>query len=135
MAFKRALWRSGYTYRRQCEYCGVDLYYQDSQLDFRPWYPDGFVYCPACRRPLRHNEIFATFPDGTPVYRTQQEADTAIPVGYYQAMGIAPPPSAATPVASAPPAPPETVACPSCGRVCRKGYDRFCSGCGRALEG
>ena len=28
-------------------------------MGFRPWFPDGFVYCPTCEKPLRHNEAYA----------------------------------------------------------------------------
>lgn len=33
--------------------------YQDDKLGFRPWYADGFVYCPNCNKPLRHHEEYA----------------------------------------------------------------------------
>ena len=57
MAFKRALWHSGLTYQQTCYHCRAVVRYTDYQLDFRPWYPDGFVYCPRCKGPLRHNEL------------------------------------------------------------------------------
>ena len=57
--FKRAEWHSGLTYKQVCEQCHTEFTYQDDVLDFRPWYADGFVYCPKCRKPLRHNENFA----------------------------------------------------------------------------
>lgn len=59
MAFKRASWHSGLTYVQTCRNCGTQVTYMDDKLDFRPWYADGFVYCPTCRTPLRHNEDFA----------------------------------------------------------------------------
>lgn len=59
MAFKRALWSSGLTYQQKCEECHTVIKYKDDVLDFRPWFPDGFVYCPKCSRPLRHNEAYA----------------------------------------------------------------------------
>ncbi len=59
MAFKRALWHSGLTYKNVCDNCGSIVKYKDDALDFRPWYPDGFVYCPKCKKPLRHNERLA----------------------------------------------------------------------------
>ena len=68
MAFKRALWHSGLTYQQTCYHCRALVRYTDYQLDFRPWYPDGFVYCPRCKGPLRHNELYAINPDGSPVY-------------------------------------------------------------------
>lgn len=43
--------------------------YTDEKLDFRPWYADGFVYCPVCKKPLRHNEKFAI---NTPTVKVEQ---------------------------------------------------------------
>ena len=57
--FKRANWHSGLTYRQQCDQCKTGVQYTDYNLDYRPWYPDGFVYCPKCKTPLRHNENYA----------------------------------------------------------------------------
>ncbi len=57
--FKRAEWRSGLTYRQTCDQCRTVITYMDDKLDFRPWYPDGFVYCPNCQKPLRHSERYA----------------------------------------------------------------------------
>ena len=59
MAFKRASWHSGLTYKQVCRSCQTEVVYDDFALDFRPWYADGFVYCPKCRTPLRHNENLA----------------------------------------------------------------------------
>lgn len=59
MGFKRAQWHSGLTYQRTCDQCKTVLQYTDYSLDFRPWYADGFVYCPRCKTPLRHNENYA----------------------------------------------------------------------------
>ncbi len=59
MGFKRANWHSGLTYKQVCEECKQVMVYTDHQLDFRPWYPDGFVYCSRCQTPLRHNEAYA----------------------------------------------------------------------------
>ena len=50
-------------YTTQCESCGLIFDYQRSDLGFRAWYPDGFVECPSCNRPHRHNaakNIFRT---------------------------------------------------------------------------
>lgn len=58
-AFKRANWHSGLTYRQTCPLCKTVSEYTDVQLGFRPWFPDGFVYCPTCKKPLRHNENYA----------------------------------------------------------------------------
>ena len=54
--FKRANWHSGLTYRQTCDACNTEVTYKDDKLGFRPWFPDGFVYCPTCQKPLRHNE-------------------------------------------------------------------------------
>ncbi|MBE7064551.1 MAG: zinc ribbon domain-containing protein [Ruminococcaceae bacterium] len=62
MGFKRAEWHSGLVYRQICEECKTGVEYMDDKLDFRPWYPDGFVYCPRCKTPLRHSEKYAVDP-------------------------------------------------------------------------
>ena len=38
MAFKRALWHSGLTYKLTCNKCQTVIQYTDDKLDFRPWY-------------------------------------------------------------------------------------------------
>ena len=58
-AFKRANWHSGLTYKQTCPVCNTTITYQDDKLDFRPWYPDGFIYCPTCNKPLRHREEYS----------------------------------------------------------------------------
>ena len=67
--FTRANWHSGLTYKQTCPECKTTVTYKDDKLDFRPWYPDGFVYCPICKKPLRHNETYALDT------RTPQEVD------------------------------------------------------------
>ena len=64
MAYKRAQWRSGLIYQQTCETCKTTIRYTDEKLDFRPWYADGFVYCPNCKTPLRHNEDYAVDQNG-----------------------------------------------------------------------
>ena len=70
MAYQRASWHSGLTYTQTCEQCHTMVAYQDSALGFRPWFADGFVYCPTCKKPLRHREAYAInkpdFVDTTP---------------------------------------------------------------------
>ncbi len=56
MAYQRATWHSGLTYKKACDVCQTVVKYNDYSLDFRPWFPDGFVYCPTCKKPLRHSE-------------------------------------------------------------------------------
>ncbi|MBQ9414965.1 MAG: hypothetical protein IJU16_07565 [Clostridia bacterium] len=121
MAFKRALWHSGLTYRQTCPKCHAGVEYTDHSLDFRPWYADGFVYCPRCQNPLRHNEAYAVNPDGTPVY--------ASPVQVNQPAPGAP----VAPVAPAAPAAP-TAACPDCGTAYTPGVAHFCANCGKKLD-
>ena len=58
-SYKRANWHSGLTYQRQCDQCKTIVRYRDYSLDYRPWYADGFIYCPKCNLPLRHNEKYA----------------------------------------------------------------------------
>lgn len=57
--FKRAEWKSGLTYRQTCSKCKTVINYTDDILDFRPWYADGFIYCPNCHEVLRHSEGYA----------------------------------------------------------------------------
>ncbi len=45
------------TFRITCEYCGTIFEYQQNELGYRPWYRHGFIYCPHCHRPLRHDPI------------------------------------------------------------------------------
>ena len=59
MGYQRAEWRSGLRYKQTCIQCNTTLIYMDDKLDFRPWFPEGFVYCPTCKKPLRHNEAYA----------------------------------------------------------------------------
>ncbi len=146
MAFKRALWSSGYTYQVVCPACGMAFSYNDRQLDFRPWYPNGYIYCPRCRKPFRHSEIYAVHPDGTRVYNTVAEAEQAINNGYYNMLGVNQPPAQAyqPPVQPAQPSyqqpvPPVQMQqgesfCSKCGRAYRAGVDHFCSGCGNKLD-
>ena len=105
MTYKRQLWTSGYEYRVRCPYCGTHISYNDRQLGYRSWFPNGFVYCPGCRRPIRHNELFAVKPDGSPVFRTQEEANRSVYDGYNRALGL-------DPTAGI-----DVVSCPTCGRT------------------
>jgi len=57
--YKREEWHSGLTYRQVCEICKSVVIYTDKQLDFRPWYPDGYISCPTCKNNMRHNEGYA----------------------------------------------------------------------------
>ena len=59
MAFQRAQWHSGLTYQQVCPVCKTTVSYTDEQLDFRPWYADGYVDCPVCKKHMRHSEKYA----------------------------------------------------------------------------
>ena len=113
MAFKRAQWHSGLTYRQTCRECKTVMEYTDEILDFRPWYADGFVYCSRCRTPLRHSEDYAI--NGTVAVKEIAEAHiSANETAETQApaeQGDAP------------------KFCTSCGHPFRDG-DRFCAQCG-----
>ena len=37
-------------------------------LGYRVWYPHGFVYCPDCRKPLRHKLEYKINADGKTVF-------------------------------------------------------------------
>ncbi|MBQ7810704.1 MAG: zinc ribbon domain-containing protein [Clostridia bacterium] len=74
MSFQRATWHSGLTYQQTCRKCYTVVRYKDNVLDFRPWYADGFVYCPKCHAPLRHNEAYAIDrPQGPPAASAKAE--------------------------------------------------------------
>ncbi len=45
-------------FRRECEYCLSTIEYKLKDLGYRPWYPKGFVYCPKCKKPLRHSHKY-----------------------------------------------------------------------------
>lgn len=42
-------------FRIECEYCHCVFEYRSKHLGYRIWYPSGFVYCPNCKKPLRHH--------------------------------------------------------------------------------
>ena len=122
MGYKRANWHSGLTYVQTCEECKQVVEYTDFQLGFRPWYPDGFVYCTRCQTPLRHNENYALPADQQPVNQPVSQA-TEGPVDQTV------PTETAAPVTEG-----ELPAfCTNCGKAFREG-DRFCSGCGKKRE-
>ena len=130
MAFQRALWHSGLTYKQTCPKCHTVIQYQDDKLDFRPWYADGFVYCATCRAPLRHNEAFAVDAEGNYLNTTPPSAPVA------PAAPAAPvaPAAPAAPVAAAPIAAGSTAYCKNCGRSYIVGDAKFCNGCGNKLD-
>lgn len=126
MGYKRATWHSGLTYQQTCYHCRAVVRYTDYDLGFRAWYPDGFVYCPRCKGNLRHNELYAIHPDGTPVY-PQPVQQQPVP---QQPMPQQP---MQQPMPQQPPAE-NTAYCTNCGSPYAHGVDRFCSTCGQKLE-
>ena len=104
--FKRANWHSGLTYRQTCDQCKTKVEYMDDKLDFRPWFADGFVYCPTCQKPLRHSERYAI---NAP--ETAQETPQPAPAANSSAQsGLA-------------------AFCSNCGHKFADG-DKFCNQCG-----
>ena len=63
MGYQRKKYHSGLTYQQECSLCHTIVRYTDKILGYRPWFADGFVYCPKCEKPLRHNERYAINPD------------------------------------------------------------------------
>ena len=132
MAFKRATWHSGLTYRNTCPECKTSVEYTDEILDFRPWYADGFVYCPKCNTPLRHNENLAiNNPHFTVVETPAAPAAPVEPVAPVAEAPIveAPAPVVETPAPAAAPTGYISKFCSQCGNK-YEDNDRFCPLCG-----
>ena len=53
MGYIRQNYHSGLTYQQECELCHTLVRYTDRILGFRPWFPDGFIYCPKCEKGVR----------------------------------------------------------------------------------
>ncbi len=55
-----------------CPTCQAPFDYQQADLGFRAWYPNGYVECPCCKKPIRHNAAQNTFvppvPTNYPTY-------------------------------------------------------------------
>lgn len=127
MAYKRALWHSGLTYRQACHSCKTIVTYTDYDLDFRPWFADGFVYCTKCKTPLRHAETLAINPDGSPL---DPNPPTAAPAPAPVAPAAAP----CYPAAPVNADPAASRFCSNCGNPYIPGKDHFCSNCGMKLD-
>ena len=112
MGYARKLWHSGLIYEQTCDQCKTVVRYRDNLLGYRPWFADGFVYCPTCKKPLRHREAYAINPptQGPTVDFTQQAPQ-------YQAPQYQPPH-------------PKASFCPCCGHPFQPA-DAFCENCGQ----
>jgi len=135
MAFQRALWHSGLTYKQTCPKCHTVIQYTDEQLDFRPWYADGFVYCATCRSPLRHNEAYAIDENGN-YLKTTPPGNVAAPAAPAAPVAAVPVAAAAPATSASPEAPAAAGAvayCKNCGRQYIVGDANFCNGCGNKL--
>ena len=117
MGYQRANWHSGLNYVQTCEGCNTKVMYTDYYLEFRPWYADGFVYCPKCKKPLRHKEAYAINPPPAP----QQ-----MMIGQNPQPQAQPQPQSQ----SQPQAQGEMRFCTSCGYEF-KGHELFCPMCGK----
>ena len=116
MAFKRAGWHSGLTYEVTCEVCKTTVLYMDDKLDFRPWYADGFIYCPKCNSPIRHRESYAI--DGNSNNTVNVNPASVSVSG-----------DASSTNCDAPSTNCDAKFCNQCGKAFGEN-DRFCSGCG-----
>ena len=77
-------------YKAKCDYCLHVFSYYRENLGYRSWYQHGFVYCPFCRRPLRHHPILfdravhlLIYPDGRVLEQTNPSFFGPV-VGYPQ---------------------------------------------------
>ena len=152
MSYQRVTWHSGLTYRAVCPNCRNYTTYTDYQLGFRAWFPDGFVYCGVCRRPIRHHENNAINPDGSPYFPFPIR--TPPPPGYVaysiESLRLYPQypneqanaqpdvqPNAAQQPAANPGAggniPADKRFCHVCGRAYIRGQATFCTACGTKL--
>ena len=50
----------------RCEYCYFEFDYHTYDLGHRAWYPHGFIYCPRCKKPIRHRLEYEVI--NNPVY-------------------------------------------------------------------
>ena len=94
----------------RCEYCYYEFDYHTYDLGHRAWYPHGFVYCPRCKKPIRHRLEYEVI--NNPGYAQPYQQPVAVPVAPAPAPAPAAPVVPAAPVAPAAPAP-ETPAAPA----------------------
>lgn len=93
------------TFHCRCEYCYFEFDYHTYDLGHRAWYPHGFIYCPRCKKPIRHRLEYEVIKN--PVYAQQYQQPVAAPAP------VAPAPVAAAPVAPAPAPAPAPAAAPA----------------------
>ena len=89
----------------RCEYCYFEFDYHTYDLGHRAWYPHGFIYCPRCKKPIRHRLEYEVIQN--PVYaqmynQTAASAPAPAPVAAPVAPAPAPAPVAAAPAPAAP---------------------------------
>lgn len=60
-------------YLAECPFCHSKITYLGLDISFHRNYPNGYVYCPKCRRPIAHNEE-NIFDNGKPAEEIKQIA-------------------------------------------------------------
>lgn len=119
MGYSREKWHSGLTYRRTCDQCKITFEYDDHKLDFRPWFADGFVYCPRCEKPLRHNENYAIKVDDAKQEVIDATNQTSI-LQFCRKCGYK--------------IPYDSKFCPECGEKVVDLKNKICGNCGKELD-
>ena len=76
----------------RCEYCYFEFDYHTYDLGHRAWYPHGFIYCPRCKKPIRHRLEYEVI--NNPVY-AQMSNQAQVPAAPAPAAPVAPAPAAA----------------------------------------
>ncbi|MCR4775849.1 MAG: zinc ribbon domain-containing protein [Saccharofermentans sp.] len=87
----------------RCEYCYFEFDYHTYDLGHRAWYPHGFIYCPRCKKPIRHRLEYEVIQN--PVYAqmyNQTAAPAPAPAPVAAPVAPAPAPVAAAPAPAAP---------------------------------
>lgn len=85
----------------RCEYCYFEFDYHTYDLGHRAWYPHGFIYCPRCKKPIRHRLEYEVI--NNPVY-AQMYNQSQAPAVPAPAPAPAPAPEASAAPASEAPA-------------------------------
>ena len=94
------------TFHCKCEYCYFEFDYHTYDLGHRAWYPHGFIYCPRCKKPIRHRLEYEVIqnPGYLQAFQQPAAAPVAAPVAAPAAAPVAaaPAPAPAAPAAPAP---------------------------------